>query len=66
MIDISLNFVHNLCYLITDDSFQNSIQIIEQMPDFFGEKVQWGIDASYKTVGFMAVLVLGVSMFRPR
>ena len=47
----------------TSQAFQESIQDIQEMPDFFGDAINWGIDASYAAFGFIVLLSLAVKMF---
>ncbi len=52
-------------FLTTDTSavFQESIEDIQQMPQFFSDSINWGIDASYAAFGFIVLLSLAVKMF---
>ncbi len=47
----------------TSQAFKESIEDIKQMPDFFSDAINWGIDASYAGFGFMVLLSLAVKMF---
>ena len=47
----------------TSQVFQESIQDIQKMPDFFNDAINWGIDASYAAFGFIVLLSLAVKMF---
>lgn len=47
----------------TSSAFQESIEDLEQMPDFFNDSINWGLDASYSAFGFMVLLTLAVKMF---
>jgi len=52
-------------YILTSNgSFAENLQKIQEMPTFFQDSINWGLEASYKALGFMAVLVLGLSMFK--
>lgn len=45
-------------------SFSDGIEQIKEMPQFFQEATQWGIDASFKALGFMALMVLTIKLFK--
>lgn len=47
----------------TSSTFQESIEDIQQMPQFFADSINWGIDASYAAFGFVVLLSLAVKMF---
>ncbi len=51
-------------YFLQSDSTAKALEDIQSMPQFFADAINWGIDASYVAVGFMALLALGVSMFK--
>lgn len=44
--------------------FSDSIKTIQSMPEFFDAAVKWGIDASYKAMGFIALMVLILKLFK--
>ena len=48
----------------TTQAFQESIDDLQQMPTFFEDAINWGIDASYAGFGFMVLLSLAVKMFK--
>ena len=47
----------------TSSAFQESIEDIQQIPQFFSDSINWGIDASYAAFGFIVLLSLAVKMF---
>ena len=47
----------------TSATFQEGIADIQQMPQFFEDALDWGIDASYAAFGFMVLLSLAVKLF---
>ncbi len=47
----------------TSPTFQEGISDLEQMPKFFEDALNWGIDASYAAFGFMVLLSLAVKLF---
>lgn len=53
-------------YFLTthQETYNQAVKDIQSMPQFMGDAVNWGVDASYVAVGFMALLALGVSMFK--
>ena len=46
------------------ETFTQVIEQINTFPQFFQDALNWGIDASFMAMGFLCVLVLGVSMFK--
>ena len=47
----------------TSSTFQEGISDIQQMPQFFEDALNWGLDASYAAFGFMVLLSLAVKLF---
>ncbi len=45
-------------------SFSDSIEEIKEMPEFFKEALSWGIEASFKALGFMALMALTIKLFK--
>lgn len=48
----------------TTDNFQETIETIESLPQFFNDSINWGIEASYAALGFMCLMSLTVYLFK--
>ncbi|MDJ0661496.1 MAG: hypothetical protein QNJ42_18705 [Crocosphaera sp.] len=46
------------------DNFEETIEAIESLPQFFADSVNWGIEASYTALGFMCLMSLVVYLFK--
>jgi hypothetical protein len=51
-------------FLLTSESFNSSIEKLQSMPAFFEDAMDWGIDASYKAMGFMSLMALAIYLFK--
>ena len=51
-------------FFLTSETFDSSIEKLQSMPAFFEDAMDWGIDASYKAMGFMSLMALAVYLFK--
>lgn len=51
-----------MLYLLAN--FDETIQTLENAPEYFGDALQWGIDASYVYLAWCSLLALAVYFFK--
>ena len=48
----------------SSSNFEETIEAIESLPQFFSDSINWGLDASYTALGFMCLMSLVVYLFK--